>query len=68
VTDHAWAKPGLASATPPREDGTYSSRHGGGANFVFCDVSVHFIAEDIDPQVFAALCTIDGRETIGQWQ
>jgi prepilin-type N-terminal cleavage/methylation domain-containing protein/prepilin-type processing-associated H-X9-DG protein len=67
VNDHAWAKPRLAGPSPPSESGVYSSRHGGGANFVFCDGSVHFIQEDIDPKVFTALSTIDGRETIGEW-
>ncbi len=62
-TGHAWATPGLGGAT--RE--AYSSRHTGGANFVFCDASVHFVEEDIDPDVFAALCTIDGKEVIDGW-
>ncbi len=64
---HSWAMPGLASPSPPREGGSYSSRHTGGANFVFCDGSVHFINEDIDPTVFTVLCTIDGREPVGEW-
>jgi prepilin-type N-terminal cleavage/methylation domain-containing protein/prepilin-type processing-associated H-X9-DG protein len=68
MKQHAWAKPGLAGASPPQDGGEYSSRHGGGANFVFCDASVHFIGEDIDPAVFTALCTIDGRETNGEWK
>nr|WP_172992126.1 DUF1559 domain-containing protein [Lacipirellula parvula] len=67
VNNHAWAKPGLAGSSPPSEAGAYSSRHGGGANFVFCDGSVHFIQEDVDPNVFTALSTIDGREAIGEW-
>jgi prepilin-type N-terminal cleavage/methylation domain-containing protein/prepilin-type processing-associated H-X9-DG protein len=67
IAGHPWALPGLASPSPPGEGGSYSSRHDGGANFVFCDGSVHFIRETIDPVVFTALCTIDGRETIGEW-
>ena len=59
---HGWAFPKTAGGTPPSEDGSFSSRHSGGANFVFCDASVHFIHEDVDPQVFSALCTIAGGE------
>jgi len=60
---HPWATPGLAGGTR----GSYSSRHTGGSNFVFCDASVHFINEDIDSDVFSALCTIDGKEVVGSW-
>lgn len=63
VSGHPWASPGLAGATR----GAFSSRHTGGSNFVFCDASVHFINDDIDPTVFSALCTIDGKEVIGDW-
>jgi prepilin-type N-terminal cleavage/methylation domain-containing protein/prepilin-type processing-associated H-X9-DG protein len=68
TSGHSWAMPRLAAAAPPSEEGTYGSRHGGGANFVFCDASVHFISEEIDPVVFTALCTIDGKEVIADWQ
>lgn len=64
----SWVLPGLASGSPPSEGGSFGSRHGGGANFVFCDASVHFIREDIDPAVFAALCTIDGKEAVSGWE
>jgi len=63
VSGHPWASPGLAGGSR----GSYSSRHKGGSNFVFCDASVHFINNDIDPTVFSALCTIDGKEVIGDW-
>ncbi len=63
TSGHSWASPGLAGGTR----GSYTSRHKGGSNFVFCDASVHFINEDIDPEVFSALCTIDGKEVVGDW-
>ncbi len=66
-TEHAWVLPGTADVIPPGESGLFGSRHVGGANFVFCDSSVHFIRDDIDPKVFAALCTIDGGELATLW-
>jgi prepilin-type N-terminal cleavage/methylation domain-containing protein len=38
------------------------SDHPGGAQVAMCDNSVHFIDEEIDVQVLAALSTRDGRE------
>ncbi len=35
--------------------GGFSSKHGFGANFLFCDGSVHFLNEGIDPRVFRHL-------------
>ncbi|MEM6484211.1 MAG: DUF1559 domain-containing protein [Pseudomonadota bacterium] len=67
VQDQAWALPGATPPSPPISDGAFSSRHMGGAQFVFCDTSVHFISETVDPEVFQALCTIDGRETVSDW-
>jgi len=40
------------------------SRHPGGANGVFCDGSVRFLAESIDLSTLAALCTRDGGEVV----
>ncbi len=68
LMEHAWVLPGTAEAIPPGgEDGFFGSRHAGGANFVLCDGSVHFISEAIDSEVFVALCTIDGGETVSGW-
>jgi prepilin-type N-terminal cleavage/methylation domain-containing protein/prepilin-type processing-associated H-X9-DG protein len=66
--EHAWALPGTADALPPRNaDGVFGSRHPKGANFVFCDGSVHFVDDDIDSDLFEALCTIDGGESVVGW-
>jgi len=68
LVEHSWVLPGTAEAIPPGgENGFFGSRHVGGANFVFCDTSVHFISDDIDPDAFAALCTIDGGEPVTEW-
>lgn len=67
TSSHPWMSPGLAGPTPPNNGGNYGSRHEGGGNFLFCDGSVQFVVEDIDPAVFAALCTIDGGEPVSGW-
>ena len=42
----------------------YSSRHPGGANFVFADGSVRFVRDSIDPRVFSALSTRSRGEVV----
>jgi prepilin-type N-terminal cleavage/methylation domain-containing protein len=44
----------------------FASWHPRGANFAGCDYSVHFITDQIDPQVYQALATIDGNESVTQ--
>jgi prepilin-type N-terminal cleavage/methylation domain-containing protein/prepilin-type processing-associated H-X9-DG protein len=41
------------------------SRHPGGCNFLFCNGSVRFLKETLDPQVFRALASRAGGEIIG---
>ncbi len=40
------------------------SDHSGGVNTLYCDGSVHFLAETTDAKVIEALCTRDGGEAI----
>jgi prepilin-type processing-associated H-X9-DG protein len=68
LAEHAWILPGTANAVPPNSGGHFQSDHDLGAHFVFCDGSVHFIDEAIDPKVFRALCTIAGGETVSDWR
>ena len=66
ISPPQWADQPAVGARPrlSRFWGSYASDHELGANFVFCDGSVHFIDEAIDPTVFRALITINGGEVI----
>jgi prepilin-type processing-associated H-X9-DG protein/prepilin-type N-terminal cleavage/methylation domain-containing protein len=44
----------------------FHSRHPGGCNFAFCDGSVRFIKETINPQTFSNLATRAGGEVISE--
>lgn len=52
----------------PKKENDIRSEHPGGANGVTCGGSVHFLSENIDLKVLAALCTRAGNEPIGDWQ
>jgi prepilin-type N-terminal cleavage/methylation domain-containing protein/prepilin-type processing-associated H-X9-DG protein len=43
----------------------YRSLHPGGCNFLFCDGSVCFVKETVNPPTFAALATRAGGEVVG---
>lgn len=45
----------------------FRSLHPGGAQFVFCDGSVHFIAETIDVLTYRALASRDGGEVVSNF-
>jgi prepilin-type N-terminal cleavage/methylation domain-containing protein/prepilin-type processing-associated H-X9-DG protein len=44
----------------------FGSRHPGGAQFLFADGAVHFMAETLSLRIFQDLATIDGKE-VEQW-
>jgi prepilin-type processing-associated H-X9-DG protein len=46
--------------------GAYGSAHGGGANVVFADGSVHFLRDSITLITLQALSTRAGREVIAE--
>jgi prepilin-type N-terminal cleavage/methylation domain-containing protein/prepilin-type processing-associated H-X9-DG protein len=42
----------------------FRSMHSQGCNFVFCDGSVHFISQSVNKDIYKALSTVSGGETI----
>ena len=54
----------LCMADDHDNDAPFGSRHPGGAQFVFCDGHVNFLAETIDWKVYQALSTREGGETV----
>ena len=62
LTDHAWALPRTGTSGPLNRDGDYSSGHGGGVYFLFCDGAVKWIAESIDGNTLKAMFTPAGND------
>jgi prepilin-type N-terminal cleavage/methylation domain-containing protein/prepilin-type processing-associated H-X9-DG protein len=56
-----------APNAPDIECNNFSSRHSGGAQFVFADGHVQFISKNINRATFQALSTRAGGETIGEF-
>jgi hypothetical protein len=52
-----------STAGGPHMTSNFRSDHAGGAHFVLCDGSVHFIAEDIDRMLYRRLSTIAEGES-----
>jgi prepilin-type N-terminal cleavage/methylation domain-containing protein/prepilin-type processing-associated H-X9-DG protein len=65
--DHGWALPGLAIITGSPNGGNIGSDHPDGCNFLLADGSVRLIVSAVDPRVFEALGTINGREPVGEY-
>ncbi len=63
IFDQAYA----INAAPEREN-DIRSEHPRGANGLTCNGSVHFLSEEMDLEVLAALCTRAGGEVIGGWE
>ena len=49
-------------------DDSAFSYHTGGAQFVFCDGSVHFISESVAQQTYSDLNDISDGNVLGQWE
>lgn len=52
----------------PDYENDIRSEHPGGANGLTCGGSVHFLSEDMDLEILAALCSRAGGEAMGDWQ
>lgn len=55
---------GINQAPPTEND--ICSQHTGGAMGVFGDTSVHFLANSLDPEILASLCTIAFQDVVSE--
>jgi prepilin-type processing-associated H-X9-DG protein len=46
----------------------FHSLHPGGAQFTFCDGSVHFLSETMDYRTFVLLNWVHDRQPVSNWQ
>jgi prepilin-type N-terminal cleavage/methylation domain-containing protein/prepilin-type processing-associated H-X9-DG protein len=72
-TDMAWlcGDPDISCATQPDNLTNYQyiarSRHPGGVNAAFCDGSIQFIPDSIQPGVWQELSTMNSGTSVGNW-
>ena len=52
---------------PPGENEICSMHSGGGAHGLFCDGSVRFLGEEMEPETLAAICTRNYGEIVGDF-
>jgi len=69
VTDSFYEIAQIFNSTPSWQGGphhvpNFRSLHTGGANFVFCDGSIHYLASEISMPIYQALSTIRGTEIV----
>jgi prepilin-type N-terminal cleavage/methylation domain-containing protein/prepilin-type processing-associated H-X9-DG protein len=57
--------PATAATTTLPEQSAARSRHPGGVNATFCDGSGRFVSNEVADNVWRALGTMDGEETVG---
>jgi hypothetical protein len=57
----------MAPGVNPKAGQGVSSNHPGGANVLMVEGGARFLREDVAPDIFQALLTIDGGEQIGPW-
>jgi prepilin-type N-terminal cleavage/methylation domain-containing protein/prepilin-type processing-associated H-X9-DG protein len=69
VLAHTDPDPSQPTISVPNSKGadaeSFWSQHPGGCNFLFCDGSVRFVKQTIDPKVFSSLATRAGGEPVG---
>ncbi len=58
---------GCTSAMNKKNDNEPFSFHSGGGNFLFADGHVQFVREGVPIAVFAALCTMNAGEVVGDY-
>lgn len=59
-----WTRPVDINFDPNNPHAGFGKLRPGGSNVGFCDGSIHFLTQDIDPQIVKAMATRNGREVI----
>jgi prepilin-type N-terminal cleavage/methylation domain-containing protein len=65
--EQSWSRPGLGTCGGGPNQGSFGSHHPGGVQIVLCDGQARFVGENVDSAVFAALCTPQGRDLVGDF-